>query len=135
MFNGSGINVTTEGKRHLGAVIGSQDFRIKYANAKVAEWCKEIKTLSEFAKSQPQAACAAFCFGEQNRFNYFLRTIPGMNELMKPADEIIQNEFLPSLSGEAVTEKEREYILYPFAVVALEFLHLPRKLHTILRTC
>ena len=52
-----------------------------------------IRILSEFAKWQPQAAYAAFCFGEQNRFNYFLRTIPGMNEFMKPVDEIIQNEF------------------------------------------
>ena len=31
---------------------------------KVTEWCSELKILSEFAKPQPQAAYAAFYFGE-----------------------------------------------------------------------
>ena len=65
------INVTTEGKRQLGAVIGSNDFRTKYVNEKDPEWCSELKILSEFVKSQPQAAYAAFCFGEQNKFSCF----------------------------------------------------------------
>ena len=62
-------------------------------NEKVTEWCSELKILSEFAKSQSQAAHAEFYFGEQNKFRYFLRTIPEMNDLMKPVDEIVQNFF------------------------------------------
>ena len=65
-FSDTKINVTTEGKRHLGAVIGTNDFRTKYVNQKVTQWCSELKTFSEFPKSQPQVAYAAFCFGEQN---------------------------------------------------------------------
>ena len=61
------INITTEGKRHLGAVIGSNEFRVKYVTEKVNEWIDELRTLSTNAKSQPQAANAAFCFGEQNK--------------------------------------------------------------------
>ena len=90
------------------AVIGSNDFWEKYVNEKVTEWCKELKILSEFAKSQPQAAYAAFCFGEQNKFSYFLRTIPEINDLMKPVDEIVQNVLLPAIIGETISEKERE---------------------------
>ena len=75
MFIDTKINATTEGKRHLGAVIGSNDFRTKYVNEKVTEWSSELKILSEFAKLQPQVAYAAF--------SYFLRTIPKMNDLMK----------------------------------------------------
>ena len=82
LFSDTNINVTTEGMKHLGAVIGSNDFRTEYANEKVTEWCNELKILSEFAKSQPQATYAAFCFGEQNIFSYFLRTVPEMNHLM-----------------------------------------------------
>ena len=82
LFSDTNINVTTEGMKHLGAVIGSNDFRTEYANEKVTEWCNELKILSEFAKSQPQATYAAFCFGEQNKFSYFLRTVPEMNHLM-----------------------------------------------------
>ena len=64
MFSDSKINFTTEGKRHLGAVISINGFRTKYVSEKVTEWCNQLKILSEFAKSQPQAAYAAFCFGE-----------------------------------------------------------------------
>ena len=87
LFSDPKINVTTEGKRHLGAVIGSNNFRTKYVNAKGTDWCNELKILSVFEKSQPQAAYGAFCFGEQNKFSCFLRTIPEMkdfrNRLMK----------------------------------------------------
>ena len=62
LFSETRINVTAEGKRYLGAVIGSNDFRTKYVKKKVTEWCSELKILSEFAKLQPQAAYAAFCF-------------------------------------------------------------------------
>ena len=78
VFFDTGINFTTEGRRHLGAAIGSNDFRVKYATEKVKEWCSELKQLSKFALSQPQAAYAAFYHGEQHKFSYFTRTIPCM---------------------------------------------------------
>ena len=37
LFSDTKINVTTEGKRHLGAVIGSNDFQTKYVKENVAE--------------------------------------------------------------------------------------------------
>ena len=67
-----------------------------------------MKILSEFAKSQSQAAHAEFYFGEQNKFRYFLRTIPEMNDLMKPVDEIVQNFLIPAIIVEAISEKEKE---------------------------
>ena len=83
---------------HLGAALGSSEFRIKY----VFKY-EELKTSSNFVKSQPQAAYAAFCFGEQNKYSYFFPTIPSMSELMKPVDEIIQNDLLPSIIGGPIT--------------------------------
>ena len=82
-------------------------------NEKVIEWCSELKILSEFAKSQPQAAYAAFCFSEQNKFSYFLRTIPEMNDLMNSVDEMVQNFFLSTIIGETISEKERELYSLP----------------------
>ena len=105
LFGDTKINVTTEGKTHLGALIGSNDFRIKYVDEKVTEWCSELKVLSEFAKSQPQVAHAAFCFGEENNFNYFLRTIPEMSDLMKLVYEAVQKFSLPAIFGERTSEK------------------------------
>ena len=88
MFSDSKVNIRAEGKRHLDAAISSNEFRIKYVTEKVNEWCEELKPLPNFAKSQSQALYVAFCFGEQNKHNYLLR------ELMKPVDEVIQNNLI-----------------------------------------
>ena len=50
IFSNSDIKFTIEGKRHLGAAIGSSDFRKVYATEKVNNWCEEIIKLSEFLK-------------------------------------------------------------------------------------
>ena len=50
------VNITTEGKRHLGAVIGSKDYKDQYCRDKVQGWRRDITSLAEIAKSQPHAA-------------------------------------------------------------------------------
>ena len=39
------VNITTEGKRYLGAAISSNEFRKKYVNEKVSKLCEEVKAL------------------------------------------------------------------------------------------
>ena len=56
IYNDSPIKITTSGKRHLGAAIGSSDYKNSYMEEKVAEWYKRLMTLSQIAKTQPQAA-------------------------------------------------------------------------------
>ena len=48
---GEEVNITTEGQRHLGAVIASQEYKDQYCEVKVCAWKEEIKRLSEIAKS------------------------------------------------------------------------------------
>ena len=52
MFGGE-VNITTEGQRHLGAVIASQEYKDHYCEEKVRIWKEEIEGVSEIAKSQP----------------------------------------------------------------------------------
>ena len=106
IFAGTGIKFTTDGKRHLGAALGSADFRREYAEEKVSEWCAEIKKLSDFAVTQPHAAFSAFINGEQHKFRYFMRTIPGMEQFLKPLDEIIFERFLPAILDSPITDLE-----------------------------
>ena len=119
LFTNTKINITTEGKCHLGTGIGSNDFRVKYITEKVEEWIDELRTLSTYAKLQPQTAYAAFCFGEQNKYSYFLCTIPGMNELTKPVDKITKNELLPLIVRESITDKEKELYSLPARLCGL----------------
>ena len=60
-----------EGKRHLGAALGTDEFKITYVNDKVEEWCKEMKNLLKVAKTQSHAAFSAYTHVGQHKFTYF----------------------------------------------------------------
>ena len=64
VFTGTGIKITTEGKRLLGSLRGRDTFHEKYASDKVANWCNKIERL-EFTRFQPQAVYA-FIHGVQS---------------------------------------------------------------------
>ena len=69
IFKDTNINITTSGKRHLGAALGSRDFQTEYIEEKVNKWCEEIKTLADIAKTQPHAAYSAYTHGQQHKIN------------------------------------------------------------------
>ena len=113
IFRNSPIQITTTGKRHLGAALGTNDFKVSYMTEKVNEWCDKLRRLSAIAKSQPHAAYAAFIHGEQHKYMYFLRTINNTSELIKPIDDIIANEFIPALFGTSISPNERKLFSLP----------------------
>ena len=45
------VNITLEGRRHLGAVIGSKEFKNQYCQEKVDKWLREMEPLTEISKS------------------------------------------------------------------------------------
>ena len=96
---GNKVNITSEGKRHLGATIGSQNYKQKYCRKKVDKWIKELEILCEIADTQPHAAYSAFVKGYKSKFPYFLRTIEGFEEFVQPIDELISEKFIPKLFG------------------------------------
>ena len=57
------VSITTEGQRHLGAVIASQENKDLYCEEKIRIWEEEIERLSEIAKSHPHTADIAFTKG------------------------------------------------------------------------
>ena len=89
VFKDTAVNVTVEGQKHLGAVIGSREYLEEYVSEKVTNWVSEITKLAEFALSQPQACYAAYTFGLKHRWTYFLRTLPGIQELLEPLENAI----------------------------------------------
>ena len=56
VFAGTGINIATEGRKHLGAALGSRAYLEDYVSSKEEDWVAEVSRLWEFARSQPQAA-------------------------------------------------------------------------------
>ena len=89
MFKGTGINITKHGRKHLGAVIGSEDYKKEYVKEKVNDWVASLKKLANIAKTQPQAAYTCYVKGFSHKYTYFMRTIPNISELLKPLDRAI----------------------------------------------
>ena len=47
LFKGTNIKITTDRKKHLGATIGSEEYKAEYIHAKVEEWVQELNVLCE----------------------------------------------------------------------------------------
>ena len=99
LFADTNVNITTQGKRHLGAAIGNRDFIEQYVKEKVKMWTQELHQLAEIATSQPHAAYASFTHGLSSRWTYLQRTIPDINDLFQPLEEAIHQSFIPALTG------------------------------------
>ena len=98
--SGDEVHITTEGQRHLGAVIGSQEFKDQYCREKILRWKGELEALSEIARSQPHAAYTVFTKGYKSKFTYFMRTIESFEDYVDPIQEAIDDLLLPTLFGQ-----------------------------------
>ena len=98
---GDEVNITTEGQRHLGAVIASQEYKDQYCEEKIRIWKEEIERLYEIEKSQPHTAYIAFTKGYKLKFTYFMRTIDSFEDYVDPIQEAIDDLLLPTFFGQS----------------------------------
>ena len=114
IFEGTGIQITVEGERHLGAVIGGEEYKERYIRETIKKWVGEVSFLSQIATTQPQAAYACYTAGYQHKLTYFLRTIPGMENYLQPFEDVIRHHFIPAITGgHIVNDKERALLSLP----------------------
>ena len=111
IFNDTNIQITIQGRRYLGAALGTSQFRNEYIMEKINKWVEELYVLSETAKIEPQAACTCFLSGYKHKFSYHTRTIPGIGKLLRKVDEVILTEFIPAIAGGiSITENDRKLL-------------------------
>ena len=110
IFQNSNFKFTYEEKRHLGAALGTDEFKITYVNGKLEKWCKEMENLSKLAKIQSHAAFPAYINGKQQKFINLLRTIKGMKEL----DDIVMNAISRQYLEKHYRLQKRKYLRYPY---------------------
>ena len=114
LFADTDVHITTHGKRHLGAALGSKTFTEEYVSSKVQGWTKEIEQLAEVAVSQPHAAYAAFTHGLSSRWSYLMRTIPDIQDLLLPLEDAIHQHLIPALTGRPpCSSLERDQLALP----------------------
>ena len=113
LFSEYGIKITTEGKHHLGAVIGTKEFKNKYMHDLVNNWVDDVKLLAEIAWSEPQSAYAAMVFAVQHRWKFAQRTIPEIAEHLKVLEFEIHHSLLPAIIGRDISNDERDILALP----------------------
>lgn len=99
IFSSSGIQISTEGRRHLGGALGFGSFTEEFVKVKVKKWVADVERLSLVAQNQPHCAYAAFCHGLLGRWIYLSRIVPDIADLLQPIDSAIQQRFIPALTG------------------------------------
>ena len=102
LFSNSGVNITAEGKRHLGAVIRGTEYRNDYVKDSVKDWDNLLNTLSAIEEAQPQTPYSAFASGFKSKLNYSLRTILNIHHLLLPLERTIRNKFIPAVTGDHI---------------------------------
>ena len=113
IFGGTGIKLTTEGERHLGAVIGSDGFRRSYVKKKVGKWIEDVEQLSIIGREEPQAALSGYTKGLCHRWTFLQRTVPGISDLFEPLEDVIAHKFIPAIVGREVSKLQRDLLALP----------------------
>ena len=62
MFKNTDVQISTNGQRHLGAAMGTQEFIETYGAQKIAKWVNEIESLTAIARTHPHAPYTAFVY-------------------------------------------------------------------------
>ena len=113
IFFGSEVKITVEGERHMGAVIGSEDFKEMYVTNKVLKWIEDVEELSLLGKDEPQAVYSCFTKAICHRWTYIQRTIPGIDHLFCPLENAIREKLIPAIIGREVSDIERRILALP----------------------
>ena len=113
-FEGTGVKITTHGKKHLGAAIGQLEFKSEFVSQLVKNWADEIISLAKIAEFEPQAAYAAFTNCIRHKYTFYMRTIPAITELLLPLEHAIRHKLIPALiDGRLCSNDERCLLALP----------------------
>ncbi|EJK61421.1 hypothetical protein THAOC_18097 [Thalassiosira oceanica] len=89
---------TTQGKRHVGGFIGSEDALSAWIEPKVENWTFAIERASA-AVRYPQTAYTGLARSLQCEWQYICRVVEGAERYLEPLEKAIREEFLPALLG------------------------------------
>ena len=113
LFADEDIKITVEGRKHLGAAIGSVNYKNQFVNEKVDIWINEIAVLAKIALTDPHAAYSCFTHGYQQKFNFVMRTVPDISNELYRLDEAIDKFVSNLFYGHTVSEFLRNMVSLP----------------------
>ena len=114
LFGKYGIQITTQGRPLLGALIGTADFSDQYINDMVSCWDTELKVLTGFA-SLPAAPSRLRRLHSwtTRQVSYLSRACNITKDQFCPLEERIRRSLIPAISSRAVKDDERDVLGLP----------------------
>ena len=113
VFTDAGVEITTLGHGHLGAILGAKEFREEYVRGEVEKRIREVQLLAHIAAAHPHYAYSAF-HSMASRWSFLTRTIPDIQHLLLPLEQEIRHKLLPALTGrQDITGTERRILALP----------------------
>ena len=114
-FEGTHMNITTEGRPQLGAALGTPEYVQQFVSEKVIWWCKGLEKLATIADTQPHATYAALTRGLVSKWTYLFRIIPDINSILDPLELTLRTKFIPAFTGRP-TLKDQECNLFALPI-------------------
>ena len=84
------VNTTSHGLSVLGSPIGTLEYISSIVNGIVHEKVAELYTLSQFADDQPHTVYSALTHSFYSKWNYLVRTVPDINDLLSPLEDALR---------------------------------------------
>jgi hypothetical protein len=113
LFGETGVQITTAGARHLGAAIGSTEFKTTFVVNKVSEWVNCLENLVTVAKTHPHLAYSNYVRSLKMKWSYLQRTLPDIGHLFQPMEDILRHKLIPLFVGKHVSDTERRILALP----------------------
>ena len=99
-FASSNINITTEGKRHLGVALGNSSFCMNTSNLKWTTGAEKWRSYVNLPNlSYTQHPMHIYMDSSISLHTYFLLTLPNIGKHLKPLDDIINEKLIPTFLG------------------------------------
>ena len=113
----TGVNISSEGKPHLGAALGTSTFTELHVRGKVEKWCEELSHLSTIAEFPPTGGpMACFIHGLVSKWNYLTRSTKDISHLLQPLEDIIRTKFIPAITGRPAPNDDLRALLADWVV-------------------
>ena len=103
------MNITAQGRPQ-----GTSSYVTQYVTEKVEHWATELERLSIIAKTQPHAVHAALTHSLSSKYSFIMPTVPSIGNLLQTLEYILQQKFIPALTGKLVlSDLERQLFALP----------------------
>ena len=113
-FEDTQINITSLGKPHLGAPLGSQENIESFVKSKVQTWSEELHKLATIASNHPHAARAAFIHGMVSKWTYLARkqiSVPLYNFILDRNAEYTQEANSEQYLAKLEAKKRKRHLI------------------------